>query len=631
MLSIILILLLSGAVHADDSCFACHSDEENVGKARLVTSEAWDATVHGAAGIDCASCHAGTDDFPHEEGAADPKTTCADCHADQDEALKQSAHHPVDGAAFQRPECVSCHGKVHAMKPRTDPESPVHPARLPQTCGTCHADPSFNAKAGVKLGQPIAAYAASVHARAVAKGENAATCSSCHGSHDILPAANETSRVNRKNVASTCGLCHADIARTFMSSVHGVAVARGVREAPVCTDCHGEHRILGPGDKGSPVSATNVPRMACGRCHGDQRITEKFGIKSDTVEAFADSFHGLAGQAGNLRVANCASCHGVHDILPSSDPKSHVHPNNLAATCGNCHPGAGTTFKIGEVHVVAKDRDGTHPAVYWVRLLYILLIWAVIGGMVLHNLLDLRRKAISPIARPVVPVSARRVRMVLGFRIAHFLMMTSFMTLVWSGFALTYPNSWWAAPLVALEGKFALRATLHRFAAMVMLGSFAVHVVHLAIDKRARACMWQMIPNLHDVRELRERFEWFFGRRAEMPKAPTLGYIEKAEYLALVWGTLVMAATGFMLWFENWSLANLPKWALDVATVIHFYEAVLATLAILVWHFYAVIFDPLVYPMDTGWITGREAPGRTIERGGELPAQGEDSKEPPPA
>jgi hypothetical protein len=75
-----------------------------------------------------------------------------------------------------------------------------------------------------------------------------------------------------------------------------------------------------------------------------------------------------------------------------------------------------------------------------------------------------------------------------------------------------------------------------------------------------------------------------------------------------------MALTGFILWFENLTLQYLPKWVADVSTVIHFYEAVLASLAILVWHFYFVIFDPVVYPMDTAWLTGKEVPGRTLER-----------------
>jgi cytochrome b subunit of formate dehydrogenase len=201
-----------------------------------------------------------------------------------------------------------------------------------------------------------------------------------------------------------------------------------------------------------------------------------------------------------------------------------------------------------------------------------------------------------------------------GFRIAHALLLVSFMLLVWTGFALKYPDGWWAQPLLAWEGSFGLRGWLHRGAAIAMLAAFAFHAVHIAVDRGARACIARMLPTMHDVHELREKVLWFFGKRAEMPKAPPLGYAEKAEYLALVWGTVVMAVTGFILWFSDWSLANLPKWASDVATVVHFYEAILASLAILVWHFYFVIFDPLVYPLDTTFITGREAPGRSLER-----------------
>ncbi len=614
MLVLLLLIVLAGAVHADDACFACHESADIAGAQRVVTADAWKATVHGKADVDCGSCHSGHDDFPHK--ASEPTEACGDCHADESEALASSVHRHVDGDGFKRPTCASCHGPVHALYPHDDVRSTVHPKRLPQTCGVCHADPKFSAKTGIKLVQPIAAYAASVHGRAVAAGEKAATCSSCHGSHDILSADDPRSRVNRKNTPATCGKCHAEVARLFATSVHGQAVARGIREAPVCTDCHGEHRILGPSDKGSPVFASNVPKMTCGRCHGDQRIVEKFGLKSTSVAAFSDSFHGLAGQAGNLSVAHCASCHGVHDILPSSDPRSHVNPSNLAETCGSCHPGAGSTFTIGAVHVLAENREGTHPAVYWVRIAYLTLIWVVIGAMMLHNLLDLRRKAITPTARPIVPVAARRPRLSLGFRVVHLLLMTSFIVLAWSGFALKYPTGWWAQPLVGWEGQFGLRGWVHRGAAMILLLSFALHAAHLAFDRRARACMWGMLPKWHDLSELRQRIRWFVGARPDMPPSPVLGYAEKLEYLALVWGTMIMAVSGFLLWFENWSLAHLPKWILDVATVVHFYEAVLATLAILVWHFYFVIFDPVVYPMDTGWLTGREAPGRTLEREG---------------
>lgn len=609
---VLVLLALPGSAGGAE-CLSCHgSDAGAVDQKLVIDGDRWTETVHGAADVDCTSCHAGHDDFPHEK--SDPTSACGDCHADAVAALAGSAHRHVDGSGPARPECGSCHGPVHALREAEDVASPVNPKRVAETCAACHADPSRVSADGIKRIQPIAAYAASVHARSLAAGAAAATCSSCHGSHDILPADDPRSRVNRRNVPVTCGQCHDEIARTFASSVHGQAAARGVREAPVCTDCHGEHRILGPADEGSPVLASNVPKMACGRCHGDLRLTEKFGMKSTAVSAFADSFHGLAGKAGNLRVANCASCHGVHDILPSSDPRSHVNPANLAATCGACHPGAGRRFAIGAVHVVPEDRTSAHPAVYWVRVAYLVLIWIVIGGMVLHNGLDLRRKSLAPLARPIVPTTDRRARMSFGFRVAHALLMTSFALLVWSGFALTYQESWWAAPLIAWEGRFGLRGWLHRAAALVLLSTALLHVAHLAVDRRARACIRGMLPARHDLRELRERLRWYLGARRDMPRSPAIGYVEKLEYLAVVWGTAIMAVTGFVLWFDSWSLAHLPKWLMDVATVIHFYEAVLATLAIVVWHLYSVVFDPLVYPMDTAWLTGREAPGRSIER-----------------
>lgn len=608
-----LLIALPGAARGAEECLSCHDSEDNVGDAALVVDvKAWETTPHGAAGISCADCHAGHVEYPHT--ASDARAACIDCHDDVAGELARSAHGRPDAPDLRHPGCGSCHGEVHELRAASDPDSLVGPVHMAKTCGACHSNPEMGAQEGIKLVQPIAAYEASVHAGGVARGEKAATCSSCHGNHGILPGSDPASPVNRQNVPKTCAQCHAEIAETFEQSVHGVAAAAGIRESPVCTDCHGEHRILGPADKGSPVFASNVPKMTCGRCHGDLRVTEKFGMKDTAVTAFEDSFHGLASRSGSVSVANCASCHGVHDILPSSDPRSHIAPENLAATCGSCHPGAGQTFAISAVHVLPGQKEESHPAVYWVRETYIWLIWMTIGGMFLHNLLDLRRKVLNPLPRPLVPVAQRRPRMNRGFRIAHAFLLSSFIVLVWTGFALKYPDSIWAKPLLAWEDSFGLRGWIHRGAAIVMLGAFAFHAIHLAIDRRARACIFKMLPTMHDVHEFREKVLWFFGRRAEMPKSPPLGYAEKAEYLALVWGTIVMAVTGFVLWFSDWSLANLPKWASDVATVIHFYEAILASLAIVVWHFYFVIFDPLVYPLDTTFITGREAPGRALER-----------------
>lgn len=605
----------SASVRAAEECLECHGSVDNVGEERLVVDETkWAATVHGAAGASCADCHTGKADYPH--ATDDPRAACTNCHSDAEEALAASVHHKADPAGAKRPDCLSCHGTLHAMAPVSDEASMVHPKRLAQTCGKCHSNPELGAQAGVKLVQPLAAYEASVHAGGVARGEHAATCSDCHGSHGILPADDARSQVNRKNVPATCAACHAEVAKAYGESVHGVAVAKGIGESPVCTDCHGEHRILGPGDQGSPVYASNVPKMTCGRCHGDLRVTEKFGMKNTAVEAFDDSFHGLAGRSGDIKVANCASCHGVHDILPSTDARSHIHPDRIAATCGSCHPGAGASFAIGAVHVLPGSKEESHPSVYWTRIIYLWLIGLTIGGMLLHNGLDFYRKAKGARFLRSLPVlDDAPARMSGWFRISHGLLATSFIVLVYSGFALKYPEAWWSRLATFGNPLVDLRGGIHRIAAVIMLGVGVMHVVHLFLSRRARACIGAMVrPGMADIHELKEKVAYLAGRHPEPPETPWVGYPEKMEYLAVVWGTFVMGATGFILWFPDAVLRVAPKWVTDLATVIHLYEAILAALAILVWHFYLVIFDPMVYPLDTAAIDGRQTPGRAWER-----------------
>src|SRR6185369_9246325 len=176
-------------------------------------------------------------------------------------------------------------------------------------------------------------------------------------------------------VPDTCGMCHNEVVDQFRSSVHGQALARGVTQAPLCTDCHGEHKILKHTNAASSVNASNI-RDTCGSCHGDVRLTRKFGMPSDRLVSFDASFHGLAAKAGSQSVANCASCHGVHNILPSSDAKSMVNARNLPATCGRCHPGAGSRFAITSVHMVEGRAEPA--AVRWVRQFYLLVIPLVI-------------------------------------------------------------------------------------------------------------------------------------------------------------------------------------------------------------------------------------------------------------
>lgn len=183
--------------------------------------------------------------------------------------------------------------------------------------------------------------------------------------------------------------------------------------------------------------------------------------------------------------------------------------------------------------------------------------------------------------------------------------MGSFTLLVYTGFAMKFPEAWWAAPLIRWEGAFAFRGWLHRIAAAVMIGLSLYHLFYLITTKRGRGQVKDLVPKYKDLTDVIQMLKYNFGLAKDKPKFERYNYVEKAEYWALIWGTVVMSVTGFILWFENISLKLFPNWITDVSTVIHLYEAILATLAILAWHFYFQFFDPSVYPMNTTCLTGK--------------------------
>jgi cytochrome b subunit of formate dehydrogenase len=619
---VLLIIALVAPAAADDeltseACLGCHAMEGFSGPNQqplFVDGTTYNASVH--ASLPCTACHSDATAIPHEPLRKLDITTCATCHEDTVAEYKKSVHGWARAEGFREAAtCTDCHGNIHAVTPHTDPASTAHWSKMAATCARCHASVEMAEKFQIPVVRPAEAYLKSAHARAVAAGRHAAVCSDCHGSHGIRPANDPQSSIWRSTVPKTCGTCHTKILADYQDSVHGEALARGVRDAPVCTDCHGEHRILGPAEPTSPVFAANIPGETCGRCHANARLSEKYGLPTGRVSAFEDSFHGLALRSGKRTVANCSSCHGVHDIRPSSDPRSHVAPANLAQTCGKCHPGAGARFTIGSVH----NGPGTHVTtgswlVGWVRFTYLWLIGLTIGGMAVHNLLDLSRKARRP--RPLPPLLPTDLpeRLTRALRWQHGLMMLSFPVLVYTGFALKFPDSWWAEPLLQFEAQLGLRGLIHRGAAVVMLVGLAWHLGNIAVSRRLRGCLGAMLPSPRDLRVLLGTLAYYVRLRPHPPHGGQFNYAEKAEYWAFMWGTAVMGVTGFLLWFANATLRYLPSWTADVATALHLYEAILATLAILVWHMYWVIFDPDVYPMDWTWWDGHPPPTRVMER-----------------
>jgi cytochrome b subunit of formate dehydrogenase len=617
--AILIIFLNLGAVRAQsqtkDVCLGCHGvpglEKTRDGKtlSLAVDRDSFERSIHGA--FDCTTCHSDATQVPHK--AELKPAQCAGCHEASVKAYAQSIHAKARAEGFtEPPTCASCHGNIHTLVRRADLASPVNPKNIAATCAACHGNAQLTKKFRIPVVRPVEAYLQSVHARAVAAGKRGAVCTDCHGAHDILPSSTPASPISRAQVSETCGKCHVGELAAYRQSIHGEAAARGLRDAPGCADCHGEHRILARNEPSSPVFATNVAGETCGRCHGSARLSEKYGLPLDKVPAFEDSFHGLALRTGQLTAANCASCHGVHDIRPSSDPLSHVNKVNLPKTCGKCHPGAGTRFALGPVHVTASS--GRVPAVYWIRLIYLWIIWVTIGLMALHNLLDLVRKARIGRAAVNTAAVAGRERMTRGLRWQHGLVMSSFAVLVYTGFALKYPEGWWAAPLLQWEGQLGLRRLMHRAAAVIIMAVLVWHLVQLAVSPSLRVKLRGLNFSLKDLRDCLVLQFYNLGLRRARPHFGKFSYIEKTEYWAFMWGMLLMSVTGLILWFENFTLSFLPKWVSDVAATIHFYEAVLATLAILVWHFYWVIFDPDVYPMDASWWHGRPPAARQLER-----------------
>ncbi|HSB81945.1 MAG TPA: hypothetical protein VLM91_24460 [Candidatus Methylomirabilis sp.] len=391
--SCVAILLLSGVTWvataaekpaglSDAACLTCHADPALArsqpgarGRTMYVDPTVLARSQH--AKVACSSCHAGITKFPHDSGSG--KAACATCHQGEAKAYAGSIHgRGLAKADTDVPTCQRCHGG-HDIVAVRDPASRVQPLHQAQICMGCHADTRITARhvemPNVLL---IRAYADSVHGRAVAKSglTVAPTCTSCHGTHALTPADDPGSPVHRGNVAATCGRCHQGILAEYRDSIHATALARGVKEAPTCTNCHGEHTIAAPTDPTSAVAPRNIAKT-CGACHAAEGIVAKIGLAAKRGETYADSFHGIALKFGNSEAANCASCHGFHDIRPSSDPRSRIAKANLPATCGKCHPGAGARFAEGRVHV-EKTKDSA-PGVFYVRTFY---TWFIGGLMV---------------------------------------------------------------------------------------------------------------------------------------------------------------------------------------------------------------------------------------------------------
>jgi hypothetical protein len=488
------------------SCAGCH-EEDAAGHLIL---EELEHSVHD--GLACLDCHTAFDTMPHREKAALPPAdgACRTCH--EEAATQYQAHGRVAvGADGDMPLCSDCHG-THEILPSAVKSSKTHPVNLPATCGACHEDLNLTKRHEILIDHPIQIYETSVHGQATKGGVYvAATCNDCHSTgesaHRIYSPGHPDSAINHFNIPGTCGRCHKGVEADFWEGIHGQLVERGETDAPVCTHCHGEHGIISPSDPRSPVSRSRVAEETCSPCHESAVLNEKYGLRAGRLTSFIDSYHGLKSRAGDTHVANCASCHGVHRILPSTDSTSTIYPANLQKTCGECHPGISAEMAAQPIHGVSGQGLQTTAADI-VERVYIVAIVVIIGLMVLHWLIDLVRQLKNLFERrPQV----RRMNPNEVWQ--HAFLMVTFIVLVISGFALRFGDSGLTQLFFGWEGGFEARGIVHRVAAVFFILTVIWHTAFLLATSRGRHFLRDMWPTRRDFAQFGERILYNLGRR----------------------------------------------------------------------------------------------------------------------
>ena len=617
---------------SNQDCLDCHSDPSNTHhvNGKLVPmpvfpTNGFAQSVHGK--LSCVDCHNGVKDLVHETKL--PPPNCVGCH--EAPANHEQAAHDYAGSihgmshalgASGAANCWDCHGS-HEMLPVKDPESPVFKLNLPHTCANCHSNPGLTSEYQMKHPEAAALYMDSIHGRALLKMGLivAPSCNDCHGVHDIKRAVDRDARINPSNIVKTCGKCHVKVEETYNKSIHGQLLAQGDKRAPVCTDCHTAHGIEAPSNGHFKMASDE----RCGKCHADR------------LEHYRDTYHGKAMALGKANVAEdvaaCYDCHGYHDVLPASNPASHLSKTNILATCQQCHPSATAKFTEYQPHANPLDGKNYHA----LHITFLLMTGLLLGTFTFfgaHTASWLVRTAYlflhdSKTFREAKVKAAEDDEMFTRFvpfeRFLHFLVVTSFLLLVMTGMPLKFYYTDWAKTLFALLGGPETARTLHRFGALITFLYFGLHTYKLATVAWSRRAflrdpatgkiklsrIWlalsspdSMVPTIQDWHDFVAHNKWFFGKGPK-PQFDRWTYWEKFDYFAVFWGVFIIGLSGLIMWFPLFFTRFLPGWIINIALIVHSDEALLAAGFIFTIHFFNTHFRLEKFPMDTVIFSGR--------------------------
>jgi hypothetical protein len=361
---------------ADKDCLECHDNPNIVasddGRSLLVNYQEIKNSRH--TNTACSQCHSEVNVSKHRPcETIKSKVDCSACHEEVGLEYSKSTHGTLVAKLDPNgPTCKECHG-THGTLGRLNPESPTFATNIPNLCGKCHRE---GEKATVRYTGSekdiVNHYTESIHGKGLLKSglTVTATCTACHTAHRELPHSNPESSINPTNISATCGTCHHGIEDQFVKSVHSPLITKTDEELPVCNDCHSAHTIRRADSEGFKLTIMSQ----CGRCH--EKISE----------TYFDTYHGKVSQLGYTKTAKCYDCHGAHDILPITNPKSKLSRQNVVETCKTCHPSANRQFAGYLTHATHHD-PVKYPILFWA-------FWGMTGLLVgtffiagLHTLL----------------------------------------------------------------------------------------------------------------------------------------------------------------------------------------------------------------------------------------------------
>jgi cytochrome b subunit of formate dehydrogenase len=591
---------------SDLSCLKCHNRRDifKVVGADSVSMYVDKAVIGESVhqNIPCVKCHSDIDPRRHRPCETSGRVDCSRCHAKIADEYFESGH----GQAFlkhisQAPYCTTCHGD-HDAKAHDNEDALTYRESVPSLCGECHrTGGAATLAADLAEENALVDYSTSVHGRGLTeKGLlPSAVCIDCHSSHLILKHTDKKSTVYPKNIAATCAQCHRGIYKQYIKSVHYPAAdAKDDRKKPNCADCHSSHTI----SEVTQDKFMSQVTQQCGSCH------------RELADTYLDTMHGKAYQLGYLDAAKCSDCHGAHLILKVNDPSSSVGLKHIVETCRQCHEDANARFTGYLTHATHHDPI-RYPILYYTY-------WAMTGLLVcvftffgIHTLMwlprsyrhmrDRRRRAGEEKQRYFVRRFSK------AQRYTHVFVIVSFLLLALTGMMLKFSGMPWANFIANLLGGVRNAGIIHRIAAVITFGYFIFHLSTLLIYKRRTRTSWRelifgwnsLMFNRKDFSDFGATIKWFWGL-GPRPKYGRWTYWEKFDYLAVFWGVAVIGLSGLMLWFPESFTKIMPGWLINVATIIHSDEALLAVGFIFTIHFFNTHLRPEAFPMDTVIFTG---------------------------